>query len=265
MLPAPGEVRYLRSNPSVDEENAARRLDQGRGDPELAAAPVIPEPVQSTPVVAEAEPVEPPVEEAPARRPSSPRPSIPPHRPRTPRPQPPPIPPPRRGSRVLLLNRRVGLLFALFLTLLVAAGGRAAWLGTVKAGGLKERAFTQQVEDLDVTARRGTISDRNGLELAVSEDAVTVFANPRLVKDPAATAEKLAPLLGRPRDAVLADLSEKNTGFVYLARKLGPVRGDQGGEARDRGPRHGDGAQADLPAGPLAAQLVGSVGPTTTA
>ena len=53
VLPAPGEVRYLRSNPSVDSENAARRLDEGKGDPELAAAPVIPEPVESTPVVAE--------------------------------------------------------------------------------------------------------------------------------------------------------------------------------------------------------------------
>ncbi len=161
---------------------------------------------------------------------------------------------------MLLLNRRVGLLFALFLTLLLAAGGRAAWLGTVKAGGLKERAFTQQVEDIDVTARRGTITDRNGLELAVSEDAVTVFANPRLVKDPAATAEKLAPLLGRPRDAVLADLSDTDTGFVYLARKLGPVRGAKVEKLEIEGLGTVMEPKRTYPQGHLAAQLVGSVG-----
>ena len=161
---------------------------------------------------------------------------------------------------MLLLNRRVGLLFALFLTLLLAAGGRAAWLGTVKAGGLKERAFTQQVEDIDVTARRGTITDRNGLELAVSEDAVTVFANPRLVKDPAGTAEKLAPLLGRPRDAVLADLSDTDTGFVYLARKLGPVRGAKVEKLEIEGLGTVMEPKRTYPQGHLAAQLVGSVG-----
>ena len=61
---------------------------------------------------------------------------------------------------------------------------RAVWIGTVKAGSLKERAVTQQEEDLTVNAKRGTIFDRNGLELAVSEDATTVFANPFLIKSP---------------------------------------------------------------------------------
>ena len=61
-----------------------------------------------------------------------------------------------------LVNRRIGLLFALFLLLLGLASMRAAWLGTVRADSLKERAVTQQVEDLDVPARRGTITDRRG-------------------------------------------------------------------------------------------------------
>ena len=39
-------------------------------------------------------------------------------------------------------------------------------------------------------ARRGTITDRNGIELAVSEDATTVFANPFLIDDPAGVAQR---------------------------------------------------------------------------
>ena len=161
---------------------------------------------------------------------------------------------------MVLLNRRIGLLFALFLFLLLAAGGRAAWLGTVKAGGLKERALGQQVEDIEVSARRGTITDRNGTELAVSEDAVTVFANPPLVKDPAGAAEKLAPLLGRPRDDVLADLTDADTGFVYLARKLGPVRGAKVEQLEIEGVSTVTEPKRTYPQGQMAAQLVGSVG-----
>jgi cell division protein FtsI/penicillin-binding protein 2 len=79
---------------------------------------------------------------------------------------------------VRLVERRIGLLFALFLLLLGAATARATWIGTVKAGSLGARAVQQQVEDMVVPARRGSIVDRHDLELAVSEDAVTVFAYP---------------------------------------------------------------------------------------
>ena len=161
---------------------------------------------------------------------------------------------------MVLLDRRIGLLFALFLVLLLAAGGKAAWLGTVKAGGLKERALGQQTEDIEVNARRGTITDRNGVELAVSEDAITVFANPMQVKDPAGAAEKLAPLLGRPREAVLEELADSEKGFVYLARKLGPVRGAKVEELEIEGVGTVTEPKRTYPQGHMAAQLVGSVG-----
>ncbi|MBA2793476.1 MAG: penicillin-binding protein 2, partial [Thermoleophilaceae bacterium] len=161
---------------------------------------------------------------------------------------------------MVLLDRRIGLLFALFLVLLLAAGGKAAWLGTVNAGGLKERALGQQTEDIEVTARRGTITDRNGLELAVSEDAITVFANPMQVKDPAGAAGKLAPLLGRPREAVLEELADSEKGFVYLARKLGPVRGAKVEKLEIEGVGTVTEAKRTYPQGRMAAQLVGSVG-----
>src|SRR3954463_9508488 len=103
---------------------------------------------------------------------------------------------------------------------------RAFWLGTVRGSDLRSRAVAQQVEQLDVPARRGTIADRNGTELAVSEDSVTVYANPKLIRDPAATAQRLAPFLGRPYQDVLGALSDRSKGFVYLARKLPLAKGE---------------------------------------
>src|SRR5690242_5752971 len=120
------------------------------------------------------------------------------------------------------VERRIGLLFALFLGLLILATFRAAWLGIVRGNSLKGRAVAQQVNEIAVPATRGTITDRNGLDLAVSEDAVTVFANPFLIKNPTLVAQRAAPIVGKPYSRVLSAIADRNKGFVYLARKLDP-------------------------------------------
>jgi cell division protein FtsI/penicillin-binding protein 2 len=161
---------------------------------------------------------------------------------------------------VRLVERRIGLLFALFLVLLCAAGLRATWLSTVKASSLRERALTQQVEELAVPARRGTITDRHGVELAVSEDSITVFANPFLVKDPPGTAARLAPLVGRTEDELLRKLSDKRTGFVYLRRRMDPALGDKVEELGIEGIDTVVEPKRTYPQGHLATQLLGTVG-----
>ena len=91
-----------------------------------------------------------------------------------------------------LIERRIGFLFAVFLTLLALGVVRAGWLGVVKAGTLKQAAVTQQEADIAVPARRGTIIDRDGTELAVSQPAVTIAATPYLIEDAPAVAARLS-------------------------------------------------------------------------
>jgi cell division protein FtsI (penicillin-binding protein 3) len=124
---------------------------------------------------------------------------------------------------VRLIERRIGFLFAVFLALLAFGGMKAAWLGVVKAGSLKRAASTQQDAQITVPARRGAIEDRDGIELAVSQPAVTVAATPYLVRDPAGVAARLAPLLDRHEDELIKQLARRDTGFVYLARQI-PAR-----------------------------------------
>jgi cell division protein FtsI (penicillin-binding protein 3) len=121
---------------------------------------------------------------------------------------------------VSLLDRRIGILFVAFVALLVVAVLRATYLGTVRGAALRRAAETQQVTTEIVPAPRGTITDRNGVELAISESADDVVADPYLIKDPEKVAGELAPLLGKPQTSVLADLSKPHTGFVYLAHFL---------------------------------------------
>jgi cell division protein FtsI (penicillin-binding protein 3) len=119
-----------------------------------------------------------------------------------------------------LIERRIGLLFAVFLGLLLLGAGRAAWLGVVKAGELKEAASTQQESDILVPARRGTITDRNGAELAVSQPAMTIAATPYLIKEPTELAARLSGMIDKPEDELLRQLARRDTGFAYLARHV---------------------------------------------
>ena len=159
-----------------------------------------------------------------------------------------------------LVERRIGLLFAAFLLLLAIAALRATWLGTVRSGALSDRAVSQQIEDIDDPARRGTIVDRNGVELAVSEDSVTVFAHPFLIENPAKVAARLAPLVGRSEDELLKKLSDKTTTFVYLRRKMDASLGEQIKELGLQGVGTVNEPKRVYPQGYMASQLLGFVG-----
>jgi cell division protein FtsI/penicillin-binding protein 2 len=119
-----------------------------------------------------------------------------------------------------VLDRRIGWIFVAFLVLLAIALARAADLGVVKAISLQRAAVSQQITREVIPAARGTITDRNGVQLAISESADDIVADPYLIKNPLPTAQKLAPLLGQPVLAVLALLRTPHRGFVYLAHLL---------------------------------------------
>jgi cell division protein FtsI (penicillin-binding protein 3) len=122
------------------------------------------------------------------------------------------------------LDRRIGILFLAFLILLGIALARATYLGSVQAGSLRRAAATQQVSNIVLPASRGAITDRNGVELAISEAADNIVADPYLIKNPVRVGQQLAPLLGKPAMTVIKDVSKPHTGFVYLAHLLSASR-----------------------------------------
>ncbi len=158
------------------------------------------------------------------------------------------------------IERRIGRLFALFVLLLLLAAGRSLYLGVVKAGMLRAAATSQQLSAAKVPALRGTIYDRTGLELAVSEPADDVSATPYLVRDPAAAAQALAPLLGTSADALLAKLVLRHTGFVYLARHVPDPRARQVAALKLAGVNLAPVSLRSYPNDALASQVLGTVG-----
>jgi cell division protein FtsI/penicillin-binding protein 2 len=119
------------------------------------------------------------------------------------------------------IDRRVGLMFGVFLLLLLVGVLRAAYLGTIRSSALSNAAASQQVHTAAVVAPRGEITDRNGVVYAISEPTDEIDVDPYLINktypDPQAVANKLAPLLGLGAERTLRLITQPNTGFVRLA------------------------------------------------
>jgi cell division protein FtsI (penicillin-binding protein 3) len=144
--------------------------------------------------------------------------------------------------------------------LLALATLRELYLVTFKGSSLRSLAATQQVEKVTLIAKRGTITDRHGTELAVSEDASPIHANPFLIKDPVGAARELGPILGDTRDDLAVKLGNRKLGFEYLARKVSPHVGARIQRLKIEGVGVMDDSRRRYPGGDLASQVIGTVG-----
>jgi cell division protein FtsI/penicillin-binding protein 2 len=160
---------------------------------------------------------------------------------------------------VAVVQHRVGGLFAGFFLLLVLAGARTLYLGALRGDSLRQAGRAEQLQYVTVPAQRGTITDRSGVDLAISEPAQDISADPLLLKEPLPAAERLAPLLGVPRDTLLAELS-RHTGFVALAHALPAARAKEILDLKIPGINGVTVMHRVYPRGALAAPVLGLVG-----
>jgi cell division protein FtsI (penicillin-binding protein 3) len=166
---------------------------------------------------------------------------------------------PRRPS-TKLADRRVRILLAVFAVVFAVTLVRAAWLQTVQASSLAHRGASQQRETLTVPAGRGTIFDRTGVQLAIGEQATTVYANPREIVNARAVATAAAQTLGVDAGRLYLQLLDRTKGFVYVAREVDPTKA----AALKRRHLAGLGFYPEerrfYPLGPVASQVVGYAG-----
>jgi cell division protein FtsI (penicillin-binding protein 3) len=123
-----------------------------------------------------------------------------------------------------LANRRIRLVLAVFAFAFAAMFLRAAWLQGVQAGSYERQAAGQHRATIVDPGGRGAIFDRTGVQLAIGRQTTTVYANPRQIRDPKATAALVAHALHLDPTEVELQLSDRSRGFVYIARKADPER-----------------------------------------
>ncbi len=110
----------------------------------------------------------------------------------------------------------------LVVTLGLVGVGYKAWALQVDDGDhYRAIAARQHALRLDIPAPRGDVVDAHGRPLAVSADADSVWANPREVRDVAATAEKLAKLIDGDASVLEGKLAG-NRRFVWVDRHVAP-------------------------------------------
>ncbi|WP_251549060.1 stage V sporulation protein D [Neobacillus muris] len=105
----------------------------------------------------------------------------------------------------LLIALFVGIL--IFLIIDVRLGYVQFYLGEM----LTDRAKDSWSRNIPFEPERGEIVDRNGVPLATNVSAPTVWVVPRQIKDPAATAEKLAAVLNMTKEKAYREITQSES------------------------------------------------------
>ena len=102
------------------------------------------------------------------------------------------------------------LLLLFVTTAAVLLVGRLVYLQIARNQFFQAKAIEQRIQRIPVEGRRGTIYDRNGIPLAVSVSATSVYAVPAQVENKEHTARVLSEILDLDYETVLARLNRRS-------------------------------------------------------
>lgn len=154
------------------------------------------------------------------------------------------------------LPSRISLVTAGYIVAALAVVLRAGQLQLVQGGEWRSRAAAQQTTRVTLPARRGTIVDRNGVELARSQESFAIGVAPHELDDPGGVAGALARATGTSR----AELASALRGSRVWLRYPGPYTWSQVSRLRNvRGVYLLRQLQRFYPRPELAPRLIGRV------
>jgi cell division protein FtsI/penicillin-binding protein 2 len=130
---------------------------------------------------------------------------------------------------VALRQRRIGWLLAVFALFLAVAAGRALQLATLSSGTLSSVAASEHNATVTIAAPRGSILDRDGVVLALTQPAYDITAAPNKISNPAAFALELAPVLHVPAKTIENAIAHPTSSRYYtiIARQVPATTADQ--------------------------------------
>jgi len=119
------------------------------------------------------------------------------------------------------MENRVKGVSALFVLLLAVMAARAFALQVVLSHKIVDKANRRFEHTVELTPYRGAIQDRGGHPLAVSLDVKSIAINARKLRNPDATANQLAGILGVDRQNLVRKLRSRRH-FVWVKRQANP-------------------------------------------
>ncbi len=159
-------------------------------------------------------------------------------------------------------NRRLNLWYWLLVAIAVIFMGRLFYLQVVKGDLYRRQALAGQLKQYTIAAPRGVISAHDGgklVPIVLNQTLYTLYADPVYIKDPKATAQKVAAITGGDSAEYARAMSKSGSRYVVLAKKINDDQKNKIAELKIAGV----GSQAQdyrvYPQGSLAAQLLGFV------
>lgn len=169
-------------------------------------------------------------------------------------------------AKVNLKNKnRMLFAFGAMAVLLALLVIRVAWIQVVKGEEYTDMAIDQQTSDIPIEAKRGSIYDRNGEELASSATCYSLWVRPAQFtgqyKGEKATeaASELAVILGMEASEIEEKITDTENVLVKLADGLEKAEADKIKELEITGTEISEGSERFYPNGNFASVLLGSV------
>ncbi len=157
----------------------------------------------------------------------------------------------RIGKRMLY----VGGIFLIGFFLII---GKAFWVQIIKGKQLKEKAEKDYIRIETISAKRGTIFDRNNKPLAISIDTKSIYARPYMIANKKKVACILARLTHQPVKDVYNRL-KKDSPFVWIRRQIPDEWANRILEKRIKGIGAVDEIRRYYPAKEIGAHVIGFV------
>ncbi len=120
------------------------------------------------------------------------------------------------------IEKRMIVFLSFLLLMIFVVIGRIGWIQFVDGKKMASKTATQLRENKALYSPRGTIYDRHGRELAISNMTKSLYANPSEIKDVDQIAEKLAIALEMNPQDIKSKLTSGGQ-FVWIKRMLEPA------------------------------------------
>ncbi len=170
----------------------------------------------------------------------------------------------KKNAVSLTNKKRIAIGFIIIAALMVLLAFRVAWIQVVNANEMTQKAVDQQTSDIPIEAKRGTIYDRNGKELATSVTCYSVWARPAQLAESKQNKgiDKISEDLASVLEMDAADVKTKitkNQALVKVAQYLEKEDADKVRELKIAGIELSEDTRRYYPLGNFASQLLGSV------
>lgn len=152
---------------------------------------------------------------------------------------------------------RAKVVLVLFALIAAVFFVRLVYLQVIVADHYSAMAEESRTVSFTTNPRRGTIYDRNGIVLATSVEATTIYANPVEVTDVAGEAKSLAGALGGDPADYEKLLSTEGTQFVYIKRQGTVEEGDRVKDLKLDGIYFIADTRREYPHGSIGGQVIG--------